>query len=391
MNATRLRQPGCMSKAQITALKAALETADRTPSLLCDLEGAGAVAELEEDFAEVCGAPYALALSSGTAAIHAALLAAGVGFGDEVIVTPYSWSQSVSPVLFCGGIPVFADIDARTLNLDPTSVRRKITSKTKAIIAVHLFGNPADMPALLEIAEKCGAVLITDAAHGLGARLHARRVGAWGHAACFSLGRGKLVSGGEGGVMVTADAGLYENALALTQHPERLRRMAGPGAVPGFGLNYRMHPLSALMAICDLNQMDDRLAHRREILAAVALVLDGCAAFTMPSVLESSEPAAYGVALGLAKGYSREAIVSKARAAGIPLRCGPVCQPLHLVLDKDVRWSRIAAETCLPGSCPAAEERCRDSELWLLSALDMDAISVSEAESMAETLRHVAE
>jgi dTDP-4-amino-4,6-dideoxygalactose transaminase len=244
--------PGCMTLPQISALKNALKIAGNDPSLLCDLEGCGPVSELEREFALICGTRFALAVSSGTAAIHAAFLAAGVGPGDEVIVTPYSWPQSVTPVIFSGATPVFADIDPLTLNLDPESVLGRISSKTRAILPVHLFGHPADMVQLEKIAGEIGAVLISDAAHALGAKLNSRPIGAWGNISCFSLGRGKLVSGGEGGIITTDDEILYEKVLALTQHPERVKRIKGfRGFSEEFGLNFRIHPLADILALSD--------------------------------------------------------------------------------------------------------------------------------------------
>jgi dTDP-4-amino-4,6-dideoxygalactose transaminase len=385
-----INKPGCMSSAQTKSLADALSAAEANPSLLSDLEGCGPVAELEEKFAEVCGVPFALAVSSGTAALHAALLAAGVGPGDEVIVTPYSWPQSVAPVVCTGAMPVFADIDPKTLNIDPEKVARLVSEKTRAIIPVHLFGNPADMARLQTIAKDAGALLIADAAHALGASLEERPVGTWGDAACFSLGRGKLVCGGEGGVLVTRSVKLYESALALTQHPERVRRRLGPRFPIHFGLNYRIHPLAAVLALAELKQMNVRLDHRRRVRIQVLEALGDCKEVQVPPSAADATTAAYGVHLCTEGSLSRDTLVASARAEGLALRCGPVREPLHLTLAGQYRRF-VSSTSKTESACPAAEEVCRSRELWLLSALDMDAITAGEAGEMGCRLRRLIE
>jgi perosamine synthetase len=379
-----------MSSAQKKSLADALRVAGADPHLLCDLEGCGPVAELEEAFTEVCGVPFALAVSSGTAALHAALLAAGVGPGDEVIVTPYSWPQSVAPVIFTGATPVFADIDPKTLNIDPEKVDRLVGKKTRAIIPVHLFGNLAEMKMLQAIADDCGALVIADAAHALGATFGGLPVGAWGDAACFSLGRGKLVCGGEGGVLVTRNVRLYERAMALTQHPERVRRRLGPGFPIHFVLNYRIHPLAAVLALADLRKMGQRLDHRISVRKEVLNALKGCHAVEYPRPIGGAMPAAYGVCLSTDGNFDRDALVAAAQAAGIPLRQGPVKHPLHLLGDKSNAPASI--KYVRPkGACPVTEDICRRRELWLLSALDMDVISMDRANDMGRGLRGLIE
>ncbi len=381
---------GSLTPGQVRRLLEALEHGQDDPALACDLEGCGPVAELEHAFTETCGTRFALALSSGTAAIHTALLAAGVGAGDEVIVTPYSWPQSVSPVLFTGAVPVFADIDPDTLTMDPGSVCERISPRTRAIVPVHLFGNAADMGRLEEISRERDIPVISDAAHALGAKCHGRPVGARGKAACFSLTRGKIASGGEGGVLVTDDEDLYVRAVALSQHPDRLTRIMGPAAPTAvFGLNYRMHPLAAVLALADMEELQDRLAWRRAIHEAVRDGLGAQGAVGFPRSLQGTEGAAYGIPLTCAHGIDREGLASRLAREGIPLRCGPVKTPLHTRLRDAFGVSAPFHPTHAQGSCPHAERRCDREELWLLSGLDMDRTDPAAASSMARRIREI--
>lgn len=368
-------KPGCMSQAQIQELKKALRRAGEDPSLLCDLEGCGPVTALEIEFSRICKTRFALAVSSGTAAIHTALLASGIGPGDEVIVSPYSWPQSVAPVIFTGAKPVFADINPHTLNLDPVSVSNRITHRTRAILPVHLFGHSADMRSFEEIAKDIGATLICDAAHALGARLDNKPIGAWGDIACFSLGRGKLVSGGEGGVLTTNNEEIFERAVCLTQHPERIKRLKGPGQIEGFALNYRIHPLAALLALCDLRSMDKKIRHRNQVVERFWEGLGTQDVLLSPLTIRGERPVAYGIPLIFQKEKGREALALRLQERGVPLRCGPVRIPLHL---------RLGGKK---GLCPVAEKHCRKRELWALSALDMDGISLRESFRLGSMIR----
>lgn len=383
--------PGCMSGFQVEALKDALEKSGSDPSIFSDLEGCGPVARLEEAFANLCGAKYALSVSSGTAALHAALLACEVGAGDEVIVTPYSWAQSVAPVLFTGATPVFADIDPDTLNMSPDSVEAWISPRTKAIVPVHLFGHPADMRRLQEIANKTESFLISDGAHALGALLDGQPTGRWGDITCFSLGRGKLVSAGEGGILATNDRQFFEKALALTQHVERVRRLKALGnAMEPFGLNYRIHPLAALLGLCDLQFAEEKLRHRQTVLELFKETLEETELLSMPKLSHGDTPAAYGIPLLFAKDNGREDFVATVQGAGVPLRAGPVRVPLHLRLAGGPGPLPPFHPSQERGACPCAEEQCEKRELWALSAVDMDAVSLDEARAMGRTIAECA-
>ena len=167
----------------------------------------------ERDFADFLDVKHVVSTNSGCAAIHVALMAAGVKAGDEVIVSPYTWGQTVSPILQTNAIPVFADIDPETFNLDPASVEARISPHTKAILVVHIFGGPAEMDGIMAVAERHGLKVVEDCAQADGASYQGKRVGAWGHLGAFSIGNGKNLAAGDGGLVTTDDRGLWELAL----------------------------------------------------------------------------------------------------------------------------------------------------------------------------------
>jgi len=228
---------------------------------------AGIVEELEEALKSYFGSAYALSTNTGTAAIHSALYAVGVGPGDEVLVPSYTWLATVSPVLHCGAIPVFCDIDLKTLTIDPADMKRKISARTKAAIPVHLWGHPAEMDEIMELSASHGFSVVEDASHAHGGTYRGRKVGTIGHVGCFSMQASKAVASGEGGFLVTNDQAIYERAMLLGMHPERLGHcLTIPAyaryAETGLGYKYRIHPLAAAIALAQLRTLDERNADR---------------------------------------------------------------------------------------------------------------------------------
>jgi perosamine synthetase len=221
---------------------------------------------LEDDYRNWLGVPYALAHCNGTSAILAALHAFGLDPGDEVIVPSATYWASVTPVLHCGAIPVFAETEEQCLGLDPHDVEQRITGRSRAIIVVHLFGMPSRMDELLEVARRHGLRVLEDASHAHGARYHGRPIGTLGDAAVFSMQTNKLLPAGEGGMFLTGDAELWERALRLG-HYERLIGLESPNrrfAATGFGLKFRMSPLNAAVARVQLRHLQQRNQRRNE-------------------------------------------------------------------------------------------------------------------------------
>ncbi len=222
------------------------------------------VTQLEHDYCRWLGVGHAVGHCNGTSAILAALHAFGVEPGDEVIVPSATYWASVTPVLHCGGIPVFAETEDRCLGLDPADVERKITDRTRAIVVVHLFGLPSRMDELLGVARRHNLRVLEDASHAHGARYHGRPIGTLADADVFSMQTNKLCPAGEGGMFVTDDAELWEKVVRLG-HYERVLGLQSPNrrfAATGFGLKLRMSPLNAAVAGVQLERLPQRNSQR---------------------------------------------------------------------------------------------------------------------------------
>ena len=218
---------------------------------------------LEEDWARYVGTRYCLATNSGTAALHMAVAAAGVEPGDEVITSAYSFHASASCILHHNGIPIFADIDPKTFNIDPKKVEEKITDKTKAIIVVHLFGLPAEMDEINSIARKYDLVVIEDAAHAHGAEYKGRKTGNLGDMAAFSLNANKNLFAGEGGLFTTNRDEYYDMAQRVRTFGEIVRRDGTrSGDVFGLGWMYKPNAITAALARSLLKRLDEYNAIR---------------------------------------------------------------------------------------------------------------------------------
>jgi UDP-4-amino-4,6-dideoxy-N-acetyl-beta-L-altrosamine transaminase len=230
------------------------------------------IAEFEKAVADYVGAKYAVAIANDTAALHAACFAAGIGEGDEVITTPITFAASSNCVLYCGGTPVFADIDPKTYNIDPEDIRRKITDRTKAIIAVHLAGQPCDMDAIHAIAKEHNLVVIEDAAHALGAEYKGKKIGALSDMTTFSFHPVKPITTGEGGMIVTDNEELYHKLVlfrshGITRNEEDMTRMDGAWFYQQIelGYNYRITDIQCALGCSQMKKLDRFLARRRAI------------------------------------------------------------------------------------------------------------------------------
>jgi perosamine synthetase len=219
------------------------------------------VRELEERFADFIGVPHAVATSSGTTALHLALLASEVGPGDEVITVPFTFFASASTILLTGARPVFVDVDEATFNVDVAQIEAAITPRTRAIMPVSLYGQPADLPAIAEIAERRGLALVEDAAQSHGAAIGDRRSGSWG-AGCFSFYPTKNMTTGEGGMVTTADPAVADRARLMREHGMRVRYQHEM-----VGYNFRMTDIHASIGLAQLAKLPGYNARRRQIAA----------------------------------------------------------------------------------------------------------------------------
>lgn len=233
------------------------------------------IEEFEEKFAAYVGAKYAVAVSNGTAALHAACFAAGIGPGDEVITTPLTFAASANCVLYQGGKPVFADIDPETYNISVEEIKKKITNKTAAVIPVHFTGQPCDMEEIYEIARENNLIVIEDAAHALGATYKGEKIGncRFSDMTVFSFHPVKHITTGEGGMITTNDKELYEKLKlfrthGITKEPDRYIRKTDESwyhEQQFLGYNYRMTDIQAALGISQLKKSDEFLKRRREI------------------------------------------------------------------------------------------------------------------------------
>jgi dTDP-4-amino-4,6-dideoxygalactose transaminase len=215
-------------------------------------------AQLEDAFAEICGTKHAVATSSGTTALHLGLLANGIGEGDEVITSPFTFIASVNSILFVGARPVFADIEMSTFNIDPVSVEEKITSKTRAIMPVHLYGQMCKMDAIMAIADKHNLVVIEDAAQAIGATFNNKPAGCFGTAA-FSLYATKNVMSGEGGMITTDDDRVAEHCRMLRNHGMKQRYYHDM-----LGYNFRTSDIHAAIGLAQISRLEEMTERRRK-------------------------------------------------------------------------------------------------------------------------------
>jgi dTDP-4-amino-4,6-dideoxygalactose transaminase len=234
------------------------------------------VAEFEQHFAAYIGVAHAVATSSGTTALHLALLAHGIGPGDEVITSSFTFIASPNAVLFTGATPIFADIDPVTFNLDPAAVERAITPRTRAIMPVHLFGLPADMDRFLDIARRHDLLLIEDAAQAHGAAIRGRRAGSFA-TGCFSFYPTKNMTTGEGGIITTNDEQVAERARLLRSHGMKVRYHHDM-----LGYNFRMSDIHAAIGIVQMDYLEQWNEIRREHAAYLSRRLQGVVVPTEP-------------------------------------------------------------------------------------------------------------
>lgn len=208
------------------------------------------VAKLEERFAQLCGVKHAIATTSGTTALHVALLAHGIGPGDEVITTPFTFIASANSILFTGAKPVFVDIDENTFNINPDLIEAAITPKTKAILPVHLYGYVCDMDALQAIADKHNLVIVEDACQAVGATYRGKVAGSFGTGA-FSLYATKNIMSGEGGMITTSDDAIAEKCRLIRSHGMKRRYYHDM-----LGFNFRMSDLHAAIGLAQLDRLE---------------------------------------------------------------------------------------------------------------------------------------
>lgn len=251
------------------------------------------IKQFEQAIADYVGAQYAVAFCNGTAALHAACYAAGISEGDEVITSPITFAASANCVRYMGGTVVFADIDANTYNIDPSEVRRKITSNTKAIIPVDFTGQPADMETIMEIASEHNLVVIEDSAHSLGAEYKGDKVGTQADMTMFSFHPVKPITTAEGGIIVTNNEEYYRKLQLFRSHGiEQTEYSIEQGdwyyEMTELGYNYRMTDLQAALGLSQMTKIDSFIQQRREIAAFYTEAFQDIEGVIVPKQLEET-------------------------------------------------------------------------------------------------------
>jgi len=282
----------------------------------------------EQALAQRAGVEHAVAVNSGTSALHLIVRSLGIGAGDEVITTPFSFVASTNCILFEGATPVFVDIEPVTLCIDPARIEEAITPRTKAILAVDVFGHPADWRALEVIARDHGLLLIEDSAEALGSMLHGAPCGGFGDAGVFAFYPNKQITTGEGGAVLTDDADLAARCRSMT---DQGRGDGGWLNHVRLGYNYRMDEMSAALGLSQMGRLDALVAARAQVAAWYGEALSALDAVEVPRVLPGVEMSWFVYVIRLADRYTRkdrDAVLQGLRSRGIG--CRDYFQPIHL-------------------------------------------------------------
>lgn len=334
------------------------------------------VEAFEAMFARCCGTQYGVACSSGTASLHLALVSLGIGPGDEVLVPCSNLIVGVTTVLWAGAVPVLVDADPVTWCLDASQLEAHVSPRTKAILAVHLYGHPCDMDAILAVAKRHRLYVIEDGAQAHGAEYQSHRVGGIGDVGCFSFHVSKILTTGEGGMLVTNDPAIAARARLLRNQafgePKFVHRT--------LGFNYRMTNLQAAIGIAQCEKLDEKVARKRQLAAWYTQALAGEPGLTLCAEAPWARSAywVFGVLLRPEFGCSRDQAMGFLRGQGIETR--PFFHPLH-------RQPALAGKSVVgverPDGFPVADQLGREG-LYLPSGLSL---TVEQVNRVARALR----
>jgi perosamine synthetase len=336
-----------------------------------DLSLGPRVPAFEREFAEWVGASHASAVSSGTAGLHLALRAVGVSRGDEVVTSPFSFVASANVMLFEGAKPVFADIDARTLNLDPQAAAAAVTERTTALLPVHIFGYPADLPAF----ERLGLPIVEDACEALGA-VHADgvRVGARGNPAAFGFYANKQLTTGEGGMVTLGEAAMKE----------RIDSERNQGRAPDMGwldhdrlgFNYRLTDIACAIGLVQLRRLDGMLADRARVASWYREALAGIEGLGLPCPDAGGDRRGWFVfVVQVPRGHDRDEVIRALRARGV--QCKPYLPAIHLMSFYRERFGHREGEFPV----------CEDVAARSLALPFFPALTEGQVERVAKALR----
>lgn len=306
------------------------------------------VENFEQTITDYLGVDHAIAVSSGTAGLHLAVRALGIGEGDEVITTPFSFVASSNCILYERARPVFADIEPDTLNIDPAQVESLVTQNTKAILPVHVFGHPADMDALNDIAARHGLAMIEDACEAIGSLCNGKKAGTMGDAGVFAFYPNKQITTGEGGVIATNNRALADLCRSMRNqgrsmadlwlHHDRL------------GYNYRLDELSAALGVAQMKRLDAILARREVVARSYHAKLGKLKGVMLPRVRPEVRVSWFVYVIRLEQGINRDRVMHYLRDNDVD--CRPYFTPIHL--QPFYRQLYHYQEGCYPNSESAA-------------------------------------
>jgi dTDP-4-amino-4,6-dideoxygalactose transaminase len=325
------------------------------------------VAEFEEKFAEYIGVKHAVATSSGTTALHTALLALGIKAGDEVVTTPFTFAATSNSVLYVGAKPVFVDVNPETYNIDPEKIAEAITDKTKAIMPVHLYGQPADMDPIREIADDNDLKVIEDAAQAHGAVYNGKMVGSMGDAACFSFYPTKNMTTSEGGMVTTDDDATADDARAIRAHGESQRYTHVM-----LGYNFRMTDIAAAIGLAQLKKLDTFNGKRIENAKYLTSHINEIDGIKAPTVPENVKHVFHQYTIRVYKS-KRDDLIEFLNAEGIGTG-------IHY--PKPIYQQKIYQDMGFKASCPEAEEAASS----VISIPVHPSVEKSELEQIISTL-----
>lgn len=286
------------------------------------------ILKFEKGFSEYCGTEFGIACSNGTTALHLALLAMGIGKGDEVIVPTLTFIGTANAVTYTGAKAVFLDSESRTWNIDPKKIEENITSNTKAIIPVHLYGHPCDMGTIKEIAKKYDLHVIEDAAEAHGAEYTGKKVGSIGDAGCFSFYGNKIITAGEGGMITTNNKEVAKKVAMLRDHAMSQDRKYWHDFV---GYNYRMTNLQAALGVAQLEKIEKIIEIKRRNANLYNSLLKDVNGITLPIEEKWARNVywMYSVLIEEDYGISRDDLMEKLKEEGIDSR--PFFYPIHIM------------------------------------------------------------
>jgi dTDP-4-amino-4,6-dideoxygalactose transaminase len=320
------------------------------------------VAAFEREFGAFVGAPHACAVSSGTTALHLALLALGVRPGDEVVTVSHSYIATANSIRYCGARPVFVDVDPSTFNINPARIEDAISERTRAILCVHQMGMPCDLKGVLDVVRNRGIAVVEDAACAIGSEI--LWDGVWekigrphGHVACFSFHPRKLLTTGDGGMLTTADSAIDRKFRLWRQHGMSVSdtaRHSSPVVVfesyPELGFNYRLTDIQAAVGREQLKRISKAVHERRRLAQRYKEMLSDIHGITLPTEPESSRTNWQSYCIRLSQHLDQREIMQKMLDDGIATRRGVMCAHREPAYSDPGTW-RCANSKCAPGPC----------------------------------------